>query len=339
VHVVVLQTVCPLSALLACQASPALAAQVREFMERVCGHGWCVSGVTGVAPGSRTVLVPHRYWVQDAGKAPSGRATLAAGVGDGTVSALVDKALSGSYEAVSVGQLKWSLGVPVEANAPDADAGLWRKPVPAKRVAFHWVEHGVVLEVPGHGLASFPPRCVRASVGGDILCGWIIGWDTSSGAALVARGLYPDPGAGSAVSLDADLAAGTVVVVPEAAIQPPAAATPVKAFLLDPDLCNGVGSSGHSVAALGPVRLPTPQSAQLPGAHFEHLRAHRVVSGACAWSYTVDVPGDIGTLFANKVLIGKMRELEPTTWDISAAIPCLQGCKRLRDAMPMPGKL
>jgi hypothetical protein len=162
--------------------------------------------------------------------------------------------------------------------------------------------------------------------------GWVVGWstDTPSTPVLVAFGSCPDPGVGCAASLSTDLASGAVIAVAETAVSPPATLTAVHAFLLDTASCNGSGSHGHVVVDCGGVRLPAPQCTQLPGARFEHLRCHRGSTMPANWPYALLVPGDIGPLFASKVIIGHTNVLAPETWDISAAIPCLQACKGLR---------
>jgi hypothetical protein len=329
-----LQTLVPFGGLLAAQPDAGLQHRMRAFAERVCGHGWAAAVPGG---GSRTVLVPHRYSIVDEGSgAPVRRATLVAAVGDGTSAVLVDTSLTGVLEAVNVDLVRWTLPAPPEAAAlkdmTDAQTLQWRWPVPVATAVQHLVAHGSVLDVPGHEPASFPPRRVVVDVDGGPMVGWVVGWsmNTPPTPVLVATGPYPDPGVGCAASFATDVASGAVIAVAEAAVSPPAALTAVQAFLLDAAKCNGSGSHGHIVVDCGGVRLPAPQCTELPGARLEHLRCHRGSAKPAKWPYELLVAGDIGPLFASKVIIGHMNVLAPETWDISAAIPCLQACKGLR---------
>jgi hypothetical protein len=335
-----LQTLVPFGGLLAAQPDAGLQHRMRAFAERVCGHGWAAAVPGG---GSRTVLVPHRYSIVDEGSGtPVRRATLVAAVGDGTSAVLVDTSLTGVLEAVNVDLVRWTLPAPPEAAAlkdkkdkkdkADAQTLQWRWAVPVTAAVQHFVAHGSLLDVPGHGPASFSPRRVVVNDGGGPIDGWVVGWstDTPSTPVLVATGPYADPGVGCAASLSADLASGAVIAVAETAVSPPAALTAVQAFLLDAAKCNGSGSYGHVVVDCGGVKLPAPQCTQLPCARFEHLRCHRGSAKPAKWPYELLVAGDIGPLFASKVIIGHMNVLAPEAWDISAAIPCLQACKGLR---------
>ena len=336
--VTLLQTLVPFGGLLAAQPDAGLQHRMRAFAERVCGHGWAAAVPGG---GSRTVLVPHRYSIVDEGSgAPVRRATLVAAVGDGTSAVLVDTSLTGVLEAVNVDLVRWTLPAPPEAAAlkdkkdkkdkADAQTLQWRWAVPVTAAVQHFVAHGSLLDVPGHGLASFPPRRVEVNVGGEPMDGWVVGWSIDTPSVLVATGRYADPGIGCAASLSADLASGAVIAVAETAVSPPAALTAVQAFLLDAAKCNGSGSYGHVVVDCSGVKLPAPQCTQLPGARFEHLRCHRGSAKPAKWPYALLVAGDVGPLFANNVIIRHMDVTAPAAWDISAAIPCLQACKGLR---------
>jgi len=310
-------------------------ARVCAFAERVCGHGWAA-----VVPGgaAHTVLAPQRYWFTDATDA-SHRGTLAAVTADGSA-VLMDTALNGAYEIVPVGQVAWTLPVPEEVPAlaklhtgdkrkgsPDYIAWTWRRPQ-APSVAVEWLRtHGTAGDLSGHGAVHFPPRRVVANVGGAPRGGWVVGWDAASGSALVALGLYVDPHVGSAAVLPDNLSGGEVVAVTEADLCAPATGVAaVKAFLTDASARTGA----RPVVCVGTARLPALRSTAMPGAHFEHLTGHR---GGDPWMYAVPVPGELGPLFAHKTVCGSMEVMTPEAWDVSAAIPILQACKRLRDAL------
>ncbi len=195
------------------------------------------------------------------------------------------------------------------------------------------VLHGVCVDILHHGDVYFPPRHV-VMTSDERGHGWIVGWDAAEeDFCFVARGLYPSPGAGSPATVQQDIRSCCVVRVRADQLRPAAAVEAVKAFLRNRSLRGGLSSSGNQVVEVESMLLPAPWSTQMPGAHFEQLRGH-CVKKTGPWMYSISVPGDMGRLFAAWMIFPHMDVFAPETWDISAAIPSLEACKRLRDGMP-----
>jgi hypothetical protein len=302
-------------------------ARVAAFAERVCKDGWAAD-IAGGAP--RTVLVPQRYWFHDPKRGRCRGSIVAASV-TGT-SVLMDVHLDGYVQSVDLSSIAWIAQSPRECAMEGAATAMWQRPVPAGDFAAHLLKHGALIDVPSHTAGYYPPRRVVASVSGESVPGWLVGWDPASAVGVIAAGLYPDPGVGCAATLAADLSSGTAFLVPEADISPRNAVEAAKKFLLDAAACGGSTMHGQRVVVGGPgdrLRVPAPLSTTMPGAHFEHIQ----VDGQ-PWSFAILAPNDIGLLFASRVMQRGMREAHPEQWDISAVMPCMTHCKRLRDALP-----
>jgi hypothetical protein len=317
--------------LLGAQPSDVAADAIRAFGERVCADGWRGS----LACHSCTFLAPHRYWYRRGADGELRRGTIAAVFPcEKPDHVLMDAALDGVYDAARVVDVVSATKQQGAPRVPGlaADPAFQPSPGPVPCLAFvkHLAAHGYASVVVGHGPVAFPPRRVVAQdASGASTPGWLVGWDPSAGAYLVAPGLYPDPSHGSAGDLLSRGRAALLLATPDcvAAANPSVAADRLAGLhaLLSSQTGKGVVSVGP-----WPVTVPQPRWS-MPGADLKHLPATRNGAVAC--------PGDVGKLFAASSMVSHMDVRDPRKWDTSGAIPALECCKRLRDALPGADRL
>jgi hypothetical protein len=299
-------------------ANPSSALAVNTLGEILCSDG-CEGTVTGQPPGLRSFLVPHRYWFRESDVAPVQRGMVVASSADGE-SLLLD-IMDGS-RTVSVPA---AMVLPTHASFSTKNA----RNLLAQRIRTV-SRSGFVGEDAVGNEVVYPPRCVAIDASGTR--GWIAGWQASSSSFVVSAGLLsPALGPAAAHSVpgrSADFVPMTFsdVVAYNPGIQQVTLTAVVDFFV-------GSESAAPSVVTVGDMVFPGPRCTMVSGAYYGHLTGAKgplpkdgVFNVAC--------PGDVCRMFAADSIFRFMDRHDSSFWDLSACLPTLEACKRVRDALP-----
>ncbi len=299
-------------------ANPTSVLAINTLGEILCSDGW-EGTVIGQPPGLRSFLVPNRYWFRVSDGAPVQRGMVIACSAEGET-VLLDVMDGSPAVSVPAAMVLLTHGAFVMSDARNFLAQ-WIRTVSRR---------GFVGEDAVGSEVVYPPRCVAIDASGTR--GWIVGWQSSSSSFVVSTGLLsPAPCMGPAASYSApggraDFVCMTFsdVVASNPGMQR-ATLNGVKDFF--------VGSTAPSVVTVRDIVFPGPRCTTIPKAFFGHLTGSRA-SYPKDGRYSFTCPGDVCRVFAADTIFGSMQPHSSWTWDVSACLPTLEACKRVRDALP-----
>ncbi len=337
-------------------ALPAGAKTVLAFGERVCSCGWV--GAVACAPGLAAYLAPHRVWFR-AGSSECRRGTIAGcRISDGFL--LLDEAHNGNgsgWLAVSDASILGIRGSVPSKTGPGKRKGEDGHPfftfdgkmAPWRTFVSKLIDHGYHADVVGHGVSALPPRVVSLQLAADgpSFLGCIVAWtgDVTTGGFVVAErgsdtaapflGAIPRMPASWHVASLADVCARNRSVLPSQL-------ETLRDWLTNDANLRGSYRHGKpqppATVVVGTMRLPAPACVSMRSARFEHLPSHSRSDGKTIerqkWSYKVQTPGELVSLFLAKVTKDRLNTADSEGWDIGVTQPVLLACRSLRRALP-----
>ncbi len=304
-------------------ANPTFVPAINTLGEMLCSDGW-KGTVAGQPLGLRSFLVPNRYWFRVSDGAPVQRGMVVACSAEGEA-VLLDVMDGSPVVSVPATMVLPTHGAFVMSNARNHLAR-WIRTV-SKR--------GFVGDDAVGNEVVYPPRCVSIDASGT-RC-WIVGWQASSSSFVVSTGLLSSaPCMGPAVAHSIPGGSADFACIPLADVVASNPGTQRATLTGVVDFFVGSESAAPSVVPVGDIVFPCPRCTTIPKAFFGHLTGSRGIYPKDG-RYSFTCPGDVCRVFATDAIFGSVHPHSSWTWDLSACLPTLEACKRVRDALP--GKL